>query len=98
MSVFVAGEFRQPAASTYTDAELVDFYKQIIGAYAGTYSIEGNKVIHHVLTAWVPTWIGTDQVRYFEINGNNLSIKTAPFTGPISGRQTVSTLTFVRVE
>ncbi len=100
MVTFVAaGDLRQPAAAIYTDAERSDIYKGIIGAYAGTYRIDGNKVIHHVLTAWAPTWSGSDQVRYFEIDGKNLSIKTAPIRSLVeNGRDFVSTLTFVKVE
>ncbi len=99
MVTFVArADLHQPATLPYTDAERVDIHKGIIGAYAGTYRIEGNKVTHHVLTAWVPDWIGSDQIRYFEINDKNLTIKTAPIKGGVSGRDIVSTLTFVRVE
>jgi hypothetical protein len=98
MVTFISNELHQPTALIYTDAERVEFYNHIIGAYAGTYSNEGNKVIHHVLTAWLPTWVATDQIRYIEINGNNLSVKTAPFSGPLSGRRVVNTVTFVRVE
>jgi len=93
-----AGDLRQPATAIYTDAERSDIHKGIIGAYAGTYRIDGNKVIHHVLTAWVPTSIGSDLVRYFEIDGKNLSIKTAPTRSFVNGRDFVSTLTFVKVE
>jgi hypothetical protein len=98
MIVFLAaGDLRPPATAIYTDAERSDIYKGIIG-YAGTYRIDGSKLIHHVLTAWEPTWIGSDQVRYFEIDGRNLSIKTAPIRSTENGRDLVSTLTFVKVE
>jgi hypothetical protein len=98
MSTFVSGELPQPAAPPiFTDAERVKIFNQIIGAYAGTYRIEGDKVIHHVLNAWFPPWIGTDQIRYFKIDGKNLAIKTALITNS-AGRQIVSTVTFERVE
>jgi hypothetical protein len=100
MVVFVAdGDLPRPATPpTHTDAERAKIWTQIIGAYAGTYQIEGDKVIHHVLNAWFPTWIGTDQIRYFKIDGNNFAIKTAPITTSLNGRQIVSTLAFERVE
>jgi Lipocalin-like domain len=91
-------DLRQPATSSYTDAERVDIYKGIIAAYASTYRIEGNKVTHHVLTAWQPDWIGSDQIRYFEINDKTLTIKTAPTKVNTLEREIVATLTFVRVE
>jgi hypothetical protein len=42
----------------------------IIAAYAGTYSVEGNKVTHHIVASWFPEWIGGDQIRYAEIEGD----------------------------
>ena len=68
-----------------------------IAAYAGNYSVDGNKVTHHVVAAWRPDWIGSNQVRYIELNGKNLTIKTAPVTDP-TGKQVVGTMTFERVE
>jgi hypothetical protein len=92
------GTPKRAAGTAYNDAELVDIYKGIIGAFAGTYSVEGNKVTHHIVASWFPEWIGGDQTRYAEIEGNRLTIKTAPLKSPRDGRDEVATLTFERVE
>ena len=93
-----AGELRPPASVSYTDAERADVHRAIVGAYAGTYTVEGNTVVYHVLTSWRPEWIGRDQIRYFETNGTNLKIKTTPVTFTRTGQSIVATLTFDRVE
>ena len=93
-----SGEQKTPAAAAYTDAERVEAHKSIFGAYAGTYRVEGNKVIHHVEAAWLPHWVGIDAVRFFEISGKSLTIKTAPQMFSQTGKQIVSTLTFEKVE
>ena len=93
-----AGELKLPASASYTDAERADVHRAIATGYAGTYTVEGNKVIHHILTAWRPEWIGGDQIRYFEFNGKNLTIKTAPIKSPRTGQDIVVTVTFERVE
>jgi len=93
-----AGELKPPAAGHYTDADRADVHRGIVGAYAGTYAVEGNKVTYHVLTSWRPEWIGRDQTRYFEINGKNLTITTTPVTFSRTGQSIVATLTFDRVE
>jgi Lipocalin-like domain len=93
-----AGDLKPPASGSYTDAERADVHRGIVGAYAGTYTVEGNKVTYHVLTSWRPEWIGRDQVRYFEINGTNLTIKTSPLAFSRTGQTIVGTLTFDRVE
>ncbi len=99
MVAFVStGTPKRAAGTAYTDAERLDIHKGIFGAYAGTYSVEGNKVIHHVVASWLPEWIGGDQIRYTEIEGNRLTIKTAPQKNPAQPREYVATVTFERVE
>jgi hypothetical protein len=98
MIVFIQkGNLQKPSSAIYTDAYRAQIHKEII-AYAGTYSVEGNKVTHHIVAAWLPHWIGDDQVRYAEISGNKLTIKTAPSIFALTGKQVVSTLTFEKVE
>ena len=93
-----AGELKPPAAGHYTDADRADVHRGIVGAYAGTYAVEGNKVTYHVLSSWRPEWIGRDQIRYFEIDGTKLTIKTTPVTFSRTGQSIIATLTFDRVE
>ena len=93
-----AGELKPPAAGHYTDADRADVHRAIVGAYAASYTVEGNMVTYHVLTSWRPEWIGRDQIRYFEINGKNLTIKTTPVTFSRTGQSIVATLTFDKVE
>ena len=89
---------KRPASAAYTDAERAEIYKGIFGAYAGTYSVDGNKVTHHIVASWRPDWIGGDQIRYFELNGNTLTLKTAPINSALRGKPIVATLTFERIE
>jgi len=94
---FQKGNPQKPSSAIYTDAYRAQLHKELV-AYAGTYSVEGNKVTHHVVAAWLPHFIGEDQVRYTEINGNTLTIKTAPSIITLTGKQVVSTLTFEKLE
>jgi hypothetical protein len=99
MVVFLStGTPKRAAGTAYTDAERVDIYKGIVAGYAGTYSVEGNKVTIHVVASWFPEWNGGDQIRYAEIEGNRVTIKTPPLKSPLDGRDTVATATFERVE
>ncbi len=47
-------------------------------AYAGTYNISGNTVIHHVEVASMPNRIGQSLIRTFSVNGNRVTLKTPP--------------------
>lgn len=99
MVVFLQkGDTEKPPGAIFPDSYRAQVHKGIFGAYAGTYTVEGNKVTHHVVASWRPDWIGGDQVRYVEISGNKLTIKTAPTIFTQTGKQIVSTLTFERVE
>jgi Lipocalin-like domain len=99
MVVFLQkGNPEKPPSAAFPDAYRADIHKGIFGAYAGTYTVEGNKITHHVVASWRPDWISGDQVRYAEITGNKLTIKTAPVIFSQTGKQIVSTLTFERIE
>ncbi|WP_063702701.1 lipocalin-like domain-containing protein [Bradyrhizobium centrolobii] len=60
---------------------------QTMFAYAGTYTLEGAQVIHHVDISWNEAWTGTDQVRFYKLDGNTLTITTAPNKSTYDGRE-----------
>jgi hypothetical protein len=88
---------KAPNTFVPTDAERVDLYSGLI-AYAGTYSIEGDKVSHHVDASWNQSWTGTTQVRQFRIDGNSLYIRSLPARNPITGKESSSVLVWIKVE
>ncbi|MHB8644696.1 MAG: lipocalin-like domain-containing protein [Thermomicrobiales bacterium] len=47
-------------------------------SYAGTYQVRGGQVTHHVEISCFPNWIGGEQVRNYEFEGEHLSLSTAP--------------------
>jgi hypothetical protein len=67
-------------------------------AYSGTYTVKGETVTHRVEVASFPNWVGTEQVRFAQIQGDTLIIKTPPIAGPPDGRQKVMTLKLKRLE
>ena len=50
-------------------------------SYAGRYEVQGSKVIHHVDVSLFPNWVGGDQERNFEFEGNRLMLSTDPVAG-----------------
>jgi hypothetical protein len=93
-----SGDPKRPTSFPYTDEDRVNAHRSILGAYAGTYTIEGDHVVHHVVASWRPEWIGTDKTRYFTIEGNKLTIKTAPQTSAVAAGETVAIETFERLD
>jgi len=47
-------------------------------SYAGSYSLDGDKVIHHVEIASIPNRIGKSLTRTFILKGNQVTLKTPP--------------------
>jgi hypothetical protein len=64
-----------PAGPTPRDNERVALHDTMF-EYAGAYSVEAGKVIHHVDISWNEVWTRTDQIRHFEVNGNTLTLTT----------------------
>ena len=47
-------------------------------AYSGRYRTEGDRIIIKVDIAWDESWMGSEQVRTFKIDGDKLHIEAAP--------------------
>ncbi|MBZ5604507.1 MAG: lipocalin-like domain-containing protein [Acidobacteriia bacterium] len=54
-------------------------------AYAGPFTIEGDKIIHHVDIASYQNYVGTRQVRYARMEGNRLTLTVRRGDGTASG-------------
>jgi hypothetical protein len=87
MSAILVKESRQvPAASVATDPESIELYRGLM-AYAGSYSVDGHQITHHIETSWNQAWTGATQVSQFNIAENTLYIRTGPGKSPMTGRQ-----------
>jgi len=94
MFAIVVGEGRKPpVGSVPTDAEKIELFNGM-GAYAGTFTIEGDKVTHHVDISWNEAWTGTAQVRQFKIEGDTLQIRAHVIE---DGRPSLSTLVWTKI-
>ena len=50
------------------------------GAYAGTYTREGNTVVHHLEVSSLPNWVGVDLKRTIvALEGDRLVLRTTPY-------------------
>jgi hypothetical protein len=92
----LTGEGRRAAK---TDQERGDLLDSLV-SYTGKYRLEGDTWITEVDVAWNPEWVGTEQKRFFKIDGSCLQVLT-PWrvmpNWPEKG-MTRSILTFERVK
>lgn len=48
--------------------------------------MDTDKVIHHIDISWNQIWNGTDQIRFYKLSGNTLTITSARARSPYDGR------------
>lgn len=97
MYAIIAHESRKlPLALVLAETEKVELFDGF-AAYAGTYTVDEERVSHHVDIAWNQAWSGTTQVRNFSIDGNSLRIRSNPEPDFLDGRVTSSELTWIKV-
>jgi hypothetical protein len=87
----------KPHDANATDEERVKLHRTMV-AYAGTYTLEGDKVTHHVDVSSNETWTGTDEVRFYKVEGNTLTIVGAPNKSPVDGREGRGIVVFEKVK
>ena len=78
------------------DAEQAEAFRTL-RAYTGKYRLEEDKWITKVDGSWLPAWLGTEQERTFEIQGDRLSVVANEFRSASQpGRVATVHLTYVR--
>jgi len=82
-----------PASLPPTDKEKLELFDSML-AYAGTYTLHDDHVVHHLDASWNQAWTGTDQIRFYKLDGLNLEIWGAPAPDPYTGRTVVHRITF----
>ena len=68
----ITAEGRKPQADDKGRAALLN----TLVAYTGRYRIEGDRWITKVEVAWNPEWVGSEQERFFRLDGNRLEVAT----------------------
>src|SRR5262249_51384693 len=96
MHAIVIAQDRAPPALPISDAEKVRLFDGML-AYAGTYTLAADRVVHHIDASWNQAWTGTDQVRFYKLAGNRLSISAAPSKDPYTGRDVRFSMEFQKV-
>src|SRR5262245_50753517 len=73
MMALITAEGRKPAKTTEERAAL---YSTML-SNTGMYRVEGDKFITTVDLSWNEAWNGTDQVRFYKLDGDRLDVVSA---------------------
>jgi Lipocalin-like domain len=79
-----------------TNDERIKLFGTMI-SYAGTYTFDAEKVVHQVDISWNQNWTGTEQVRFYKLDGDTLTITSALAKNFTDGREGRSTLVWDRL-
>jgi hypothetical protein len=84
MAITTNGGRKPLSTSDYTTAPIEERAEAFatVAAYAGRYTLDGNKVIHHIEVSSIPNAVNTDQVRLItNLRGNSLTLRTVTMLG-----------------
>ncbi len=77
MVMVLRGDRTKPAGLVPTDAEKIALYDSMF-AYAGTFSVDDERVLHYFDMSWNEAWTGTTQIRFLRLQGDQLTYISAP--------------------
>jgi hypothetical protein len=96
IAIIARGDRAAPAGPLATPEEADALLKSMV-AYAGTYTIEGDTVTHHVDISWNESWTGSRQARIFRFDGDRLHLTTPPSPDPTAGKMSVRRMVWEKV-
>ena len=97
MAILLAENRVAPGGPIPSDSEAAALFKTMV-AYTGTFTVEGNQVMHNVDASWNEAWTGTQLIRSYKLDGNSLTITTARARHEVTGQVGVATLVWERIE
>ena len=96
-AIFVRRDSVIPGDVVPKDEEGVELLGTMV-AYAGTFTLDREKVVHHIDVSWNQAWTGKDQVGFYKLDGDILTITTAPYKSYHDGREGRSILMWKKVK
>ena len=97
MTIVVDSDRKRPVGTVATASEAEALFRSM-AAYAGTYTIKGNQVIHRPDVSWNEAWTGTDQIREYKFDGERLILSTSPSPDAFTGKMSVRTLIWEKIK
>jgi hypothetical protein len=79
MMVLLTARAREPGN---TDEKLAALFRTAM-SYTGRYRIDGDRFITKVDSSWNEAWNGTEQERFYELDGDTLIVSTAWMPNPL---------------
>lgn len=85
MMVLITAKVREPGN---TDEKLAALFRTM-AAYTGRYRIDGDRFITKVDSSWNEAWNGSEQERFYRLDGDTLDIISAWMPNPFESRNSM---------
>jgi hypothetical protein len=93
MMTIITRADRKPATTVEEQAALL----QSMVAYSGMYTVGQDRIVTYPDVSWNEIYTGTEQVRYYSLSADTLTIRTAEQPSAlIPGKRIVATMTYQR--
>ncbi|WP_412025753.1 lipocalin-like domain-containing protein [Burkholderia cepacia] len=79
MMVLVTAKTREPGN---TDEKMVALFRTVM-AYTGRYRIDDDRFITKIDSSWNEAWNGSEQERFYKLDGETLEVSTAWMPNPL---------------
>ena len=99
MVLIVRSDRPKPTHEDMTDQQRVDLFRSM-AAYAGSYTFDGKRIVHHIDISWNEILTGTDVVREVEVEngGKRLVYRSGPGPSPSDGTISMGKLVWEKVD
>jgi hypothetical protein len=97
MVILVRGDRSKPASNIATAGEAEALFRSVT-SYAGSYTVDGDKLTHHVDVSWNESWTGTKQTRFYKFDGDKVILSTPLSPDPVDGKMSVRSLVWQKVK
>ena len=95
MVLILRGDRPRPSENPPTESEKIALFDSMF-AYAGSYAIESDRVIHNLDASWNELWTGTLQTRFISFENEQLIYTTPETVDPMDGKLCTYKVTLVR--
>ena len=79
MMVLVTARSREPGQA---DDQMLGLFRTLM-AYTGRYRVDGDRFVTRIDACWNEAWNGSEQERFFRLDGDALQVSTAWMPNPL---------------
>jgi hypothetical protein len=97
LTLIVRGDRKRPAGYPISPAEAEGLFRSLM-TYAGTWEVRGDEVFHYVDASANEIWTGSEQKRFYHLDGDRLSLSTPVNADPVDGKISVRSMVWEKVK